>query len=140
MNYEFLEQLIGYHTRRASIKISSVFFEYMSIYSLSPVEFTILSIIKRNPGINAKLLCNKLGIRPPNMATFMKDFEERKLISKTPSCLDKRTVGISLTKIGTKLIDKAEISAIKSDKSASENLEPHEKEILICLLKKIYAK
>ena len=134
----YLETLLGYNTRRATLTIISRFMERMAEFDLRPVDFSVLSLIGHNPGITSRELCNALNILPPNMVGFLKAFEKRDLIERTPHPTDGRAMGLSLTKNGQQLMQKAEAAAIESDSSAAHQLSAAEQKTLMRLLKKIY--
>ena len=62
----FLETLMGYNARRASLAIVDVFMVRMAPYALRIVDFSVLSLVGRNPGITSRQLCSTLGVLPPN--------------------------------------------------------------------------
>jgi DNA-binding MarR family transcriptional regulator len=134
----YLETLLGYNTRRATLTIISRFIERMAEFDLRPVDFSVLSLIGHNPGITSRELCNALNILPPNMVGFLKAFEKRDLIDRTPHPTDGRAMGLSLTKKGQQLMQKAEVAAIQSDSSAAHQLSAAEQKTLMRLLQKIY--
>ncbi len=134
----YLETLLGYNTRRATLTIISRFIERMAEFDLRPVDFSVLSLIGHNPGITSRELCNALNILPPNMVGFLKAFEKRELIDRTPHPTDGRAMGLSLTKKGQQLMQKAEVAAIQSDSSAAHQLSAAEQKTLMRLLQKIY--
>jgi DNA-binding MarR family transcriptional regulator len=53
----YLENLLGYNTRRATLVIVADFMEQMQPYELSTVEFSVLSLIRHNPGITSRQIC-----------------------------------------------------------------------------------
>ena len=134
----YLETLLGYNARRASLTIISRFIENMAEFDLRPVDFSVLSLIGHNPGITSRELCNSLSILAPNLVTFLKVFEKRGLIARTPHPTDGRSMGLTLTKKGQQLMQKAETAALESDASAARNLNPGEQKTLTRLLQKIY--
>jgi DNA-binding MarR family transcriptional regulator len=134
----YLETLLGYNTRRATLTIISRFIERMAEFDLRPVDFSVLSLIGHNPGITSRELCNALNILPPNMVGFLKAFEKRDLIERTPHPTDGRAMGLSLTQKGQQLMQKAEVAAIESDASAAHQLSAAEQKTLMRLLQKIY--
>jgi DNA-binding MarR family transcriptional regulator len=134
----YLETLLGYNTRRATLTIISRFIERMAEFDLRPVDFSVLSLIGHNPGITSRELCSALNILPPNMVGFLKAFEKRDLIERTPHPTDGRAMGLSLTQNGQQLMQKAEAAAIESDASAAHQLSAGEQKTLMRLLKKIY--
>lgn len=134
----YLETLLGYNTRRASLTIISRFIERMAEFDLRPVDFSVLSLIGHNPGITSRELCSALNILPPNMVGFLKAFDQRGLIDRTPHPTDGRAMGLSLTSQGQQLMQKAEVAAIESDFGAAHQLSAAEQKTLMRLLKKIY--
>ncbi len=134
----YLESLLGYNTRRATLSIIGRFVERMAEFDLRPVDFSVLSLIGHNPGITSRELCASLSILPPNLVMFLKVFEKRELIERTPHPTDGRAVGLTLTKKGQQLMHKAEIAALESDSSAAHSLSAGEQKTLMRLLQKIY--
>ena len=134
----YLETLLGYNARRASLTIISRFIENMAEFDLRPVDFSVLSLIGHNQGITSRELCNSLNILAPNLVTFLKVFEKRGLIARTPHPTDGRSMGLTLTKKGQQLMQKAETAALESDASAARNLSPGEQKTLTRLLQKVY--
>jgi DNA-binding MarR family transcriptional regulator len=138
LDTSYLEALLGYNTRRATLTIVSHFMEQMSPFELRPTDFSVLSLIRHNPGITASQLCSELNILKPNLVVFLKDFENRNLISRKPHLTDGRAMRLSLTPAGEKLMAKAEATAVESDLSISTALTERERETLKRLLQKIY--
>jgi DNA-binding MarR family transcriptional regulator len=134
----YLETLLGYNTRRATLTIISRFIERMAEFDLRPVDFSVLSLIGHNPGITSRELCHALNILPPNMVGFLKAFEKRELIDRTPHPTDGRAMGLALTQKGQQLMQQAEIAAVESDASAAHRLSAAEQKTLMRLLQKIY--
>nr|WP_315225830.1 MarR family winged helix-turn-helix transcriptional regulator [uncultured Limnohabitans sp.] len=134
----FLETLLGYNTRRATLTIINRFMERMAAYELRPVDFSVLSLIGHNPGITSRQLCNALNILPPNLVGFLKAFEKRDLIERKPHPTDGRAVGLFLTEAGNALMQEAEVTANESDLSTATALTAAERKTLTRLLQKIY--
>jgi len=134
----YLETLLGYNARRAALTIINHFMEQMTAFDLRPADFSVLSLIRHNPGITSSQLCSALNILKPNLAVFLKNFETRKLVKRKPHPTDGRAMGLTLTSAGEKLMAKAESIAIASDLTVSSELNARERETLRRLLKKIY--
>jgi DNA-binding MarR family transcriptional regulator len=129
---------MGYNARRAALAIIEDFNLRMVEIQLKPVEFSVLSLISRNPNISAKEICSALFILPPNIVSLLKSLESRGLISRQIDDKDKRQIALSLTNQGKLLIKKAEKMATQSDKLTTQHISSSEREQLISLLKKIY--
>jgi DNA-binding MarR family transcriptional regulator len=135
---QYLETLLGYNTRRATLVIVADFMEHMQAYDLSTVEFSVLSLIRHNPGITSRQICAALNILPPNLVGLLKRIEKRDLITRAPHLTDGRAIGLSLTASGEDLVQAAEKTAASSDAHFLSKLSSSEQAVLKKLLKKIY--
>ena len=133
-----LEALLGYNTRRAALHIIGAFMQNMADFDLRPAEFSVLSLIRHNPGITSRQLCAALNILPPNLVVILKQFEKRGLIARKPHPTDGRAIGLSLTDKGDTLVAVAEEVSASSDLSATQSLTAAERKTLTRLLQKIY--
>ena len=138
MDASYLQSLLGYNARRASLAIIEQFHIDMASFDLRPVDFSVLSLIRHNPGITSRQLCHALNIQPPNMVVFLKSFEKRQLVEREPHPTDGRAMGLTLTVSGEALIQEAEKTAKDSGLKASSALTDGERQTLSRLLQKIY--
>jgi DNA-binding MarR family transcriptional regulator len=134
----YLEGLIGYNARRAALAVIEVFLERMAVYQLKPVDFSVLSLVARNPGITSSQLCASLGILPPNLVAIVNGLQKRELITREPHPRDGRALGLHLTASGRKLARDAERTATELEADMAGRLSPAESRTLIRLLKKVY--
>lgn len=135
---EFLESLLGYNARRASLAVIEVFMEAMVPFQLRPTDFSVLSLIAHNPGITSRQLCTTLGILPPNLVGLLNMLEKRELIRREPHPRDGRALGLHLTGSGDKLVRDAEKVIALREAEVAQRLTPAEQKTLMRLLKKIY--
>ena len=134
----FLESLVGYNARRASLAIISLFMERMAPYGLRPVDFSVLSLIKDNPGITARQIGKGLGILPPNLVGMLKGLEQRGLVERQAHPQDKRALGLRLGAPGLVLMRKAQKTAAALEREATAALSDAERRTLMRLLQKVY--
>ena len=134
----YLESLMGYNARRASIRIVAKFMRRMSVYQLRPVDFSVLSLIIHNDGITSRQLCASLGLQPPNLVAMIAALEKRELIERRPHPKDGRALGLHASTQGYKLMVDAEQTAAQLEREATSKLSAAECRTLIHLLKKIY--
>lgn len=134
----YLESLVGYNARRASLAIVDVFLHHMAGYDLRPVDFSVLSLIAHNPGITSRQLCSSLSIQPPNLVGLIGQLLKRELIVREPHPHDGRAVGLHLSPQGRKLMKQAERTATRLELEATARLSATERKVLMHLLKKIY--
>lgn len=134
----YLESLVGYNARRATLVIVDVFLKHMAVYDLRPVDFSVLSLIAHNPGITSRQLCSALNIQPPNLVGMVNTLEKRALVMRQPHPHDGRAVGLHLTPSGRKMARNAEQTASRLEADATARLSASERKTLMQLLKKIY--
>jgi DNA-binding MarR family transcriptional regulator len=134
----FLETLLGYNARRATLAVIDVFLDGMAPYQLKPVDFSVLSLVAHNPGITSRQLCSTLGILPPNLVGMVNTLEKRELIARKPHPRDGRAMGLHLTPAGQRLVGDAEKTAAAVEAGFASRLTPAELRTLIALLKKVY--
>ena len=134
----FLQGLIGYNARRASLVAIERFHEAMAAFGLKPVEFSVLSVMAHNPGITSRQLCSALDIRPPNLVGLVNQLEKRELLVRRPHPNDGRAMGLHLTVAGRKLARDAERTLQDAEARVAAALTPAEVTQLIRLLQKVY--
>ncbi|MDE2616401.1 MAG: MarR family transcriptional regulator [Burkholderiales bacterium] len=134
----YLESLVGYNARRATLVIVDAFLRNMAVYGLRPVDFSVLSLIAHNPGITSRQLCTTLNIQPPNLVGMISQLQRRDLITRRPHPNDGRAMGLHLTPEGRKMMKQAEVTASELEEASTARLSPAERRTLMQLLKKIY--
>jgi DNA-binding MarR family transcriptional regulator len=134
----FLETLLGYNARRAALAVIDVFVQRMAPFQLKPVDFSVLSLVRHNPGITSRQLCSALGILPPNLVGMVNTLEKRELVERQPHPRDGRAMGLHLTVQGEKLMRDAEKTAAELEADFASRLSAAELRTLIGLLKKVY--
>ncbi len=135
----FLETLVGYSARRASLVVIAEFMQRMATFDLRTVDFSVLSLITHNPGITSRQLCSTLSIQAPNLVAMVDNLEKkRKLIVRRPHPQDGRAMGLHLTAKGKTLMVEAEKAVGELEISATGRLTATERKTLLVLLKKVY--
>ncbi len=138
LDTSFLESLVGYNARRAALQIISLFLKRMTVHEMRPVEFSVMSLIQRNPGITSRQLCDTLGLLQPNLVGMVSALENRKLLVRKPHPRDGRATGLYPTAAGKALVHKGEQTVAALEIEATSALTASERKTLIRLLKKIY--
>lgn len=133
-----LQALVGYNCRRAYINIMPLFEKRMAKYELRPVDFSVLSLLKANPHINQKRLSVAVKVSPPNLAILLDKLQQRGLLLRERSPLDRRSQTLALTPAGLSMCAKAEKTATELELDATAALTDDERAQLIRLLQKIY--
>lgn len=134
----FLESLVGYNVRRASLTIIEGFLERMAEFNLRPVDFSVMSVIHHNPGITSRQLCATLNLLPPNLVGLIQSLESRGLVSRQPHPHDGRALGLHPTQEGRAVMVQAEQAASDLEIDRTHRLTPSQRNTLMQLLQKIY--
>jgi DNA-binding MarR family transcriptional regulator len=134
----FLESLMGYNARRASVAIIEHFLRDMAVYDLRPVDFSVMSLIIHNPGITSRQLCSALGLLPPNLVGMVNSLQKRELLERRAHPTDGRALGLHPSAKGRELMGVAEQTAARLEARAIAGLTPSEAKTLKRLLQKIY--
>lgn len=134
----YLETLLGYNARRVSLQVIELFNQRMAAYGLSPVDFSVLSLIRHNPGITSRQLCSALSLLPPNLVGKISLMEQRDLLTRKPHPDDGRAIGLHLTVAGKQMMQQAENTASQLELDVSSKLTAAEAKTLLRLLQKIY--
>ena len=138
INTRYLETLMGYNARRAALKAIGLFSQRLVDFNLTPVDFSVLSLIGHNPGITSRQLCSALNILPPNLVGKISAMEQRRLIERRPHPQDGRAVGLHLSVDGEPFMRQAERAASQLEREVTSGLSAAEKKTLMRLLQKVY--
>jgi DNA-binding MarR family transcriptional regulator len=134
----YLQTLMGYNARRAALSIIELFLERLAPYGLKPVDFSVMSTIRHNPGVTSRQLCSALNLLPPNLVGLIQSLESRGLIERKPHPHDGRAVGLHATPKGQALMVQAEQTASDLEIEKTARLTPAQRKTLLDLLQKIY--
>jgi len=134
----YLETLIGYNARRAALSIIDLFLQRMEPYGVRIVDFSVLSLIRHNPGITSRQLCASLGLLPPNLVNMLQQLEQRQLVERRPHPTDGRAVSLHLTQQGHDMMQEAEATAYALEIEATSALTDAQRNTLRRLLKQVY--
>lgn len=98
------EEAVGYRLRRAQVGVFQKFLATFEDVQLRPVEFSILTLIRDNPGRKQTEISHALGIKRANFVPIIDGLEGRDLVERRPSVGDRRANALYLTRNGTKFL------------------------------------
>lgn len=101
-----LPELIGYVLRRAQIVVFQDFFKTFEAFDIRPAQFSVLTVIERNPGLTQSRVAAALGIKRTNFVGLLNELEKRGLAERRPATKDKRSYALYLTADGMALMRK----------------------------------
>src|SRR6476469_3881794 len=100
-----LPELIGYVLRRAQLVVFQDFFNAFAPFDVSPAQFSVLTVIERNPGLTQSQVAAALGIKRTNFVGMLDELEKRGLAERRQA-RDKRSYALYLTADGATLMRK----------------------------------
>jgi len=101
-----LPELIGYVLRRAQLAVFQDFFAAFAPLDVRPAQFSVLTVIERNPGLTQSQVAEALGIKRTNFVGLLDALEARGLIERRQAARDKRSYALYLTVEGAALMRK----------------------------------
>ena len=134
-----LDELLGYHLRRAQAAVFNDFMRTMAEDQITPGQFGVLTLIDRNPDLNQSALARVLGIERSTMVAVIDRLEERRLVARHESASDRRSNVLGLTARGKALLAAVKPKVRRHEKRIAAGLEPGEVTALIDLLRRISA-
>ena len=89
--------------RRAQLTVFADFGETMAEVGLRPVQFAVLTILGRNPGVTQSDVSEALNIQRANFVAVIDDLESRGLAKRTSSMTDRRSNSLSRSRLRSRL-------------------------------------
>lgn len=133
-----LEHLLGYHMAQADIPAKAAFYKYVGEpLGLRHVDFTILMLVKSNPGITQKRLSQTLAVSAPNITTLLERIESKGLIERVRSDADRRLQHVRLTAAGARVAKRSYELSLDCEREMLKHLTPGERTLLLELLDKV---
>lgn len=102
----FAEGLVGYNLRRAYAVHMQRFVAVFGRLNIRPVQFTLLSHLFNNPGLNQSQMGKALDIQRANLVTLLDELETRELVQREMDPNDRRSRVVNLTQDGKQLTEK----------------------------------
>lgn len=134
-----LENLVGYHLRRASGAFGADFARAVEGTGMRQVLVGILSIIAANPGVNQGAVGRALGIKRANMVALINELVDRDLVDRQVSPTDRRSFELNVTKAGQDMLDDCNRRVEQHEARMLAALSKTDRERLLDLLQKIEA-
>lgn len=137
VNFARLQDYIGYRARQAQSAIFRDFAAITETVGLSPGEFSLLTLIGANPGINQITLVSLHNLDKSTLSLAIRDLKRRGLIESRRQTEDGRYFALHLTKLGSQRLRQATALVEGQEQRMDRMLKPGEREVLLDLLKRI---
>jgi DNA-binding MarR family transcriptional regulator len=137
VDYDVLDELIGYSLRRAQVAMFLAFHEATRGLEITPPRFTALVIVGANPGISQTTLGQVLGIARSGAMMLTDWMEDRGLAERRRRPDDARAWGLHLSARGERLVASMKGRVLAEDRRRAARLGTGERRRLLALLKKL---
>jgi DNA-binding MarR family transcriptional regulator len=98
---------VGYHLRRAQMVILEDVGRRMGTLDLNPRDFTVMSVIGANPGINATRIAESLPMKSSNLSVLLVKLKRRGLVRRADGEEFGRIQSLHLTSEGVAILEEA---------------------------------
>jgi DNA-binding MarR family transcriptional regulator len=132
-----LPSYIGYQLRQAQSAMFRDISRALRETGVTPGEFSLLTMLRANPGINSITLTRIYQIDKATLSLSIKRLQKRGLISSTRHASDRRYYALALTSEGRVLLQRVTRHIEKQERTMDIVLKPGERERLLDLLERI---
>jgi DNA-binding MarR family transcriptional regulator len=126
----------GFLLRRAHQISISIFEQECQSIKLTPVQYSILTVLHTLPGIDQSRLARKLGLDKVTALRVLRDLESRRLITRSAHPSDKRSYSLTLSCDGQILFKESQKHVNKAYLRLASGLTETELITLLKLLRK----
>lgn len=99
-----LPMLSGYMLRRAQFAAFNDFLRFFDDLGVRPVQYAVLNVIDRNPGLKQAQVSEALSIKRANLVAILDTLERRGLARREAVATDRRSYALRLTEKGSALM------------------------------------
>jgi len=133
-----LQDLVGYHLRRASVFDLQGALSALEPTGLRTVSMSVLLTIVEEPGISAAEICRVLGIQRANIVSILADLDKRELAQRENDPSDNRIQRLFPTRRGKAEAARALALITEHENKMLSRLSASERDELRQLLVKVW--
>lgn len=138
-----LPDLYGYNLRIAQVAVFDNFIKVVGsslagrMGGLTPGRFSLLVLLRANPGINQTDLSRGVGVDKSTLTPALDQLEKKGLILRQRTAADRRTYSLSLSPTGEQLLTELMAKVEQHERNIVTGLTASERVTLNRLLKKM---
>lgn len=132
-----LPDYIGYNLRQAQAALFRDFARRMAPLEVRPGQFSLLTLIERNPGVSQGALAASHGLDKSTMSPALAELERRGLLTREKTAADRRTYALRLTAEGTALLARVRIQVEAQERAMAQALAPEDQTRFIDMLRRV---
>ncbi|GAB1377830.1 MarR family winged helix-turn-helix transcriptional regulator [Pararhodobacter aggregans] len=132
-----LRVFMGYDMKRAFAAIQTDVNAVLAPFGLRMLTFSVLSVIRDNPGLRQTQLAEILAIERPNLVVILDELEGLDLVTRTRARDDRRAYELKVTLKGRRLAERAFTAVAEHDDRMARGLSDEERAALHRALRQI---
>ncbi len=132
-----LGELIGYNVRIAQLAAFETFADCFEDPELSPALAGMLLLIDANPGVKQTAIATALRLDRSTLVRLVDRCEERKLVKRTASRIDRRVTTPALTARGRAYVAALQPKIARHEAALTARLSASERATLLHLLRRL---
>ena len=130
----------GYLFRRMQQVSSSIFFNVLRPYGLTPIQHTTLRVLEQHADLDQRSLATLAGLDSSTTTDVVTRLVAKRLVARAPGATDKRTRIVRLTRAGLELLEMVKPDIVAGQKNLLSPLsKSRQKELITALLDLIEA-
>jgi DNA-binding MarR family transcriptional regulator len=129
-----LTEHLGYLARRLQLWIFQDFIRTLAVVEIGPAQYSVLSVVKANPGLSQMAVAQALGIERARVVHLIDRLEARRLVKRQSSRNDRRSHALHLTADGQRALVRIKDLAAQHEKHVAARLGAANHKALIRLL------
>ncbi len=133
-----LGNLLGFHIARAGVTTFALFEQHVGQpFGLRKVEYSLLLLVLANGPLSPKRLAQALALSAPNLTMLLDRLQDRGLLRRERSLVDRRSQNVVLTDDGQRIAQASAAEATPMERALDDRLSLAEHAMLIELLSKV---
>ena len=127
----------GFLIRRLHQIHLALFAEECAAFGITPVQFSLLSVLSAQPGLDQAALAVAVGVDRATTANVVARLEKRGLLRRRSSTTDRRVKQVELTAAGSLLLARIDPHARRAHARTLQALRPVERARFVALLRRL---
>jgi DNA-binding MarR family transcriptional regulator len=119
-----LSDNLGYRIRRAQLWAFRDVSRRLAPFAVGPAQFSVLSIIDANPGINQLAIASALSIERAGLGRLVDRLEQQGFVLRTASSANRRYYVLDLTPAGATLLKRLRPVVAQSEQAVADKIGP----------------
>ena len=129
-----LKRSLGFSLRRAQLSAYKDYGRFMDALNLRPAQFSVLLLIRENPGFSQSKIGQILGIQRANFVSLLDELEKRGWVERRSSQKDRRSFALHLTRAGEAFMKQANAMHLELEEALKQRLGEEDSKLLLRLL------